>query len=146
MSAVSTTERAFVDTNVLVYMVDTDAQAKMGKARELVLDLCGRGQLVLSTQVLQELYWVMTRKLRFPWPERGTGMVVEQLAPFTTVVPRVSMVLAAVRRSANGGPPLWGALILEAAEAAGASVLYTEDRSPLAAETPVRVVDPFLTA
>ncbi|HET6582305.1 MAG TPA: PIN domain-containing protein [Nannocystaceae bacterium] len=55
------TDRVFVDTNVLVYAFDRDEPAK--RKRSLAI-LEGEDDLVLSTQVLQEFYVTVTRKLR----------------------------------------------------------------------------------
>lgn len=59
-------DRAFVDTNILVYAHDRAAGDKHRAARELVEKLweCRTG--VVSTQVLQELYVIVRRKARQP--------------------------------------------------------------------------------
>lgn len=62
----SMSDKTFLDTNVLVYRFDDDEPAKQARARE-ILDTEGpRGSLVLSTQVLQEFYVTVTRKLARP--------------------------------------------------------------------------------
>src|SRR5229473_3271201 len=57
MSADST----FFDTNVLVYLFDRNAAAKQRRAQALLADLTP--SIVISTQVLQEFYVTVTRKL-----------------------------------------------------------------------------------
>jgi predicted nucleic acid-binding protein len=52
----------FVDTNVFVYTFDTDNLAKQAKAQEIVFALTKAGELVVSTQVLQELYVTLRRR------------------------------------------------------------------------------------
>lgn len=47
------TERAFLDTNVLVYLFDHDEPAKTRRARDL-LERAKPGELALSAQVLSE--------------------------------------------------------------------------------------------
>lgn len=135
--------RAFVDANVLVYMVDHDVPTKRDAARTLVLDALGSGSLALSTQVLQEFFWVSTRRLVDPLHPVAASALVRQLHSAYVVAPSFQMVLAAMERSAESGAPIWDTLILTAAEASGADVLYTEDHHLPAMPGSLRVVDPF---
>lgn len=52
-----------VDTNVLVYAYDRSEHAKQLKARDILDALELRSAGVLSTQILGEFYWTITRKL-----------------------------------------------------------------------------------
>jgi len=56
----------FFDTNVLVYLFDADSPDKRKRARALFQAHAGAGDILLSTQVLQEFYVVVTRKLARP--------------------------------------------------------------------------------
>ncbi|MBA3429570.1 MAG: PIN domain-containing protein, partial [Actinobacteria bacterium] len=55
----------FVDTNVLVYAHDRRAHVHE-RARLLVAELWREREGILSTQVLQELYVALTRKVQKP--------------------------------------------------------------------------------
>ena len=68
-------DRAFVDTNLLVYAHDGSAGVKHEKARELIERLWLDRSGVLSTQVLQELY-VSLRKAPQPMPPAEARQVV----------------------------------------------------------------------
>lgn len=57
---------AFVDANILVYAEDRDSGSKHGIARDLIADLWRSGEGVLSVQVLQEFFVVVTRKMPRP--------------------------------------------------------------------------------
>ncbi len=57
------TDRVFLDTNILVYLFDTDTPAKQRRARQLLSSQTLQARLMLSTQVLQEFYVSVTRKL-----------------------------------------------------------------------------------
>src|SRR5512144_1677700 len=57
-------DRTFVDTNVFVYAVDRHAARKRARAQTLLLTL--GSSIVLSTQVLQEFFVTVTRKLPVP--------------------------------------------------------------------------------
>jgi predicted nucleic acid-binding protein len=56
-------ERVFLDTNVLVYLVDADDPATQRRVQDLLSNRELRARLILSTQVLQEFYVSVTRKL-----------------------------------------------------------------------------------
>src|SRR5688572_10092629 len=60
------TDRTFVDTNILIYAHDISAAQKHVKAAALVRGLWETRKGVLSTQVLQEFYVYVTRKLPNP--------------------------------------------------------------------------------
>ena len=53
----------FVDTNVLAYAYDADSGDKGERAREVLAEIEGA---VVSTQVVLELFAVLTRKLGLP--------------------------------------------------------------------------------
>ena len=52
--------RSFIDTNILVYTDDAFDSRKQQLAPDLVVDLRARQEGVLSTQVLQEYFGVVT--------------------------------------------------------------------------------------
>ena len=54
---------AFVDTNVLVYAFDKSGSPKKQAAQRLMNELMDEDLLRLSTQVLQELFVTLTRKV-----------------------------------------------------------------------------------
>ena len=56
--------RAFVDTDVFVYLYSSDDPAKRDVARDLLLN--ADIDLVLSAQVLNEFYVTVTRKITSP--------------------------------------------------------------------------------
>ena len=55
-----TTERVFVDTDVLVYAHDLDAEVKRAIAEHVLRQLWEDETGVLSSQVLQEFYAALT--------------------------------------------------------------------------------------
>jgi len=60
------TAKVFVDTNILIYAHDLDAGRRHEIARAGVEDLWHRGTGVISIQVLQEFYVIVTRKIPKP--------------------------------------------------------------------------------
>ena len=60
------TAKVFVDTNILVYAHNVDARAKNSIARDLVADLWETRSGIRSTQVLQEYFVAITKKVPNP--------------------------------------------------------------------------------
>lgn len=135
--------RRFVDTNVLVYLFDADAPAKRERARELLASDGVEGRLVISTQVLQELFVTLTRKLAVPLAPDRALTVLDSLdeLPVTTI--DRPLVRAAAELSIRHRISLWDALIVEAARAGGCLVLLTEDLQHGWEVAGIRVENPF---
>jgi len=136
--------RVFLDTNVLVYMFDTDEPAKRARATRIFQTLAEEGRALLSTQVLQEFYAVSTGRLRSTLAPAEAGAALEAFArlPIVTVTPDV--VLAAARLHQSGSISFWDALIIQAALSGGADVLYSEDLQHSRRFGGVLIENPFL--
>ena len=59
-------DRIFVDTNILVYAHDLSSGDRHAKASAVIESLWEAGTGVISTQVLQEFYVTVTRKIKNP--------------------------------------------------------------------------------
>ena len=71
---------AFVDTNVFVYAVAADDSRRSPIAQELVKELMTSKVLHTSTQVLQELFVTLTRKVRKPFAAETALRYLDQIA------------------------------------------------------------------
>lgn len=120
-------DRLFVDTNVVVYLFDADAPDKRQRAREIFEAEGPEGRLVLSTQVIQEFYVSVTRKLEHPLPEDEAEAAAKELALLDVVEIEVPMVLRAISLARRHTLSLWDALIVEAALQRGCTRLLSED-------------------
>ena len=136
-------ERVFLDTNVLVYLFDADAAAKQRRARDLLSDPELRTRVIISTQVLQEFYVSVIKKLAIPLDPDTAFKAVQDLAAFPVVQVDTPLILLAIRRSDKAKISFWDALIVESALVAGATVLYSEDFQNGAVFGRVRIVNPF---
>jgi predicted nucleic acid-binding protein len=76
--------RRFFDTNVLVYLFDASAPRKKARAQELLKQTVSEGLALLSTQVLQEFFVAVTRKLSVPLPHEQAERAVRDLAKHST--------------------------------------------------------------
>ncbi len=63
--------RVFVDTNIIVYAMDSAAGSRQEVADARLVELWESGKGVISTQVLQEFYSVATSKLSEPLTADG---------------------------------------------------------------------------
>jgi predicted nucleic acid-binding protein len=137
-------DRTFVDSNVWVYTVDAADARKRALATAAVAPGPERN-LVVSAQVLNEFYVVVTRKLETPLSEETAAGLVQQLAALPVVAIDASLVIAAIAGSRDWQISLWDALIVRAAAVAGCSRLLTEDLSDGAVYDGVRVENPFIS-
>ena len=133
--------RAFLDTNVLVYLFDRDTPAKQQRART-VLEAEG-GSAAVSTQVLQEFYVTVTRKLGQPLTEKDAEAAVRDLAALEVVPVDAPLVLAAIGRSRGDRLSLWDALVVESAIKGDCRRLLTEDLQDGRLFGRLRVENPF---
>jgi predicted nucleic acid-binding protein len=132
---------AFVDTNVIVYAHDRVDHAKRDRARALLERLALGGSLTVSTQVLQESYNVLIRKVLLE-PSRAL-FAVEKLATSRVVGSNAEFVLDALRLSQRFQLSVWDALIVQAALAARCTTLFTEDMQSGPRFGELEVVNPF---
>ena len=131
----------FFDTNVLVYVFDRTEPHKQALAQDLVTEHMSQGDMVLSTQVLQELYVTLTRKKQL-----GAADALEVVTTFAQerIVPAsADMVLRGLALSQQRQLSAWDALILQAALDAGCTTLYSEDFQAGARFDDLVVVNPF---
>ena len=120
-------DKTFVDTNVLIYAHDVDAKSKHEVAKKILGELWGERGGVLSTQVLQEFYVAVTRKLASPLEPGVAHEAVRELAALPVVRVDIPLILSAIPLSQQRQISFWDALIVRAALEGGASVLYSED-------------------
>jgi len=114
----------FLDTNVVVYAFD---RADPAKQRIAIDVLEGSKRLVVSTQVLLESWWVLTRKLSDPLDENQASEVIDQLCALPVVSTDPQLVRQAIQTSRRFEIAVWDALIIEAARAAGCRRVMSED-------------------
>ncbi len=116
--------RSFLDTNVVVYAFDG---AEPAKQRTALAVLESDDRLVVSTQVLLEAWWTLTRKLAAPLSEDQATAVVDELCRLPVVQTDSELVKRAIRTSCHFRIALWDGLTVEAARAAGCRRILSED-------------------
>jgi predicted nucleic acid-binding protein len=117
--------RAFFDTNIFLYVYSNADLRKQTRALELYREHAQEGRLLLSTQVVQEFIVAATRKLQLP-PQQVREIALTLLdSPLIVIGP--PHIQAALDNAGRYRISFWDSLIVAAAEAGGAEVLYTED-------------------
>ena len=134
--------RTFFDTNLLLYLFDVGEPEKSEAARR-AFGGTQPGDLVVSTQVLQEFYWNATRKLSPPLAPDEAAEHLRAFSAHTVIIVDVALILAAVARATAARIAFWDALIVEAALAARCTRLLTEDLQDGRDFDGLTVVNPF---
>ncbi|MGH2556666.1 MAG: PIN domain-containing protein [Actinomycetota bacterium] len=133
----------FVDTNVLIYAHDRSEVAKQPVAAAMLESLWESRTGTLSTQVLQEFYVVVTRKVDPPMSHVDARAIVAAYGEWQVVHVDVPMIVASSRLEQRHQLPFWDALIVEAARRAGAHRLLSEDLQSGRRIAGVKIENPF---
>jgi predicted nucleic acid-binding protein len=139
-------DKHFVDTNILLYAHDRSAGVKHDRARALLERVWTERSGVLSTQVLQEFCINARRRSAKPLSVADTRETIADYLAWEVVVNTSSAVLEALDLEERFEISFWDALIVHAAQTAGATILYSEDLSDGQMYGPVRVVNPLTDA
>lgn len=134
-------ERSFLDTNVLVYSDDADAPAKQATSLSLLHAGWQTGNAVLSTQVLQEYFAAVTRKLGVD--AAIARRKVELFGRLELLSIGHDDILRAIDLHRLHGFSIWDALIVTMALKAHCRVLYSEDMQDGRVIDALRIANPF---
>jgi predicted nucleic acid-binding protein len=118
-------DRFTLDTNVLVYAVDSKAGAKRRLCAELV-DRAAERECVLTVQALGEFFHAVTRKGLMPRAEAAAQLRDWELLFPVVAADRVAL-LAAAGEAEVGRFSWWDALLLATADGAGCTIVISED-------------------
>jgi predicted nucleic acid-binding protein len=119
--------RTFVDTNILVYAHDLDAGNKHLIAKKAVFDLWESRSGVLSTQVLQEFYVTLTRKISTPLKRPIVRRIVKNYTNWEVVLNDAGILIQASEIEETYNLSFWDALIVSAAYSRNIDTILTED-------------------
>lgn len=133
--------RSFLDTNVLVYTDDHSDPVRQETALKLVSDCRAAGVAVVSLQVLQEYFSVVTRKLGVD-AAVAKGKV-ELFSSLHLVIPTLDDVLAAVDLQRLHAFSFWDAMIVRSAVRGSCRRLYSEDMQHGRRIEGIEIVNPF---
>lgn len=121
------TELRFVDTNILLYAHDRDAGSKHDRAKQLLINLWNEGNGCLSTQVLQEFFVNVTKKIPQPLSASIAREIMRTYLPWVRVATDGEMAIRASEIADTWQTSFWDGMIIAAAERSGATELLSED-------------------
>jgi predicted nucleic acid-binding protein len=118
-------ERLTLDTNVLVYALDSGSGARHEAAEEIIQRAAYRN-CWLTLQAVSEFYTVVTRK-KIVRPSEAAAQARDWLDLFRSAAPSAAAVRTALGHAAAGRASYWDALLVATAAEAGCTVILTED-------------------
>jgi predicted nucleic acid-binding protein len=139
------TDRTFVDTNILVYAHDADAGEKHSIAAQSMADLWEARTGILSTQVLQELYVTLTRKVLHPIKKNLARRLIKNYLTWEVAVNDGDIILHASEIEESYRLSFWDSLIVASAYSKNAAIILTEDLNHNQLIEGVRIQNPFQT-
>lgn len=120
-------DKSFFDTNILVYAFDDSEPEKSKIAKQLIGDFGSKGNLIVSTQVLQEFYVTVTRVGNELLSKQAAEGIVNDFAEFPLIQIDKTIISKAMKRHQGKAFSFWDSLIVEAALQAGCTQLLSED-------------------
>jgi predicted nucleic acid-binding protein len=136
-------DKTFVDTNILVYAHDQDAGHKHEIARKVISELWESRLGLLSTQVLQEFYLTLTRKIPVPLDKPTTRGILRNYFSWEVVINDPSIILQSSEIEETYKISFWDALIVSAAFSKNATTILTEDLTHGQIMYGIEIYNPF---
>jgi len=135
-------ERSFVDTNILIYTDDAAIPEKQKIAVAILENGWNSGNLILSTQVLQEYFSAVTRKLGVS--AEIAQRKIELLGCLDISSISHEDIIRAIELHRLHKFSFWDSLIIRMAQKTACTILYSEDMQHEQKIGDVRIVNPFL--
>ncbi|MFQ4147021.1 PIN domain-containing protein [Chlorogloeopsis sp. ULAP02] len=134
-------DKVMIDTNLLVYLYAKNPPSKYLKVKEIISD--NFELLIVSTQILGELYNVLTKK-NLTTKEEAKQIIGEIATNFLVVEIDILKVLAALDINSGYGYSYWDSLVISTALLCNCSILYSEDmQHNQLIENKTRIVNSF---
>jgi predicted nucleic acid-binding protein len=135
-----------VDTNVLVYSYDSTDRIKQHSSTALLSVLVQTGQGVLSTQVLSEFFWTVTRKLRPAFAsDTARERVINLTLAWEVLAVSPSVIAEATRGVHEYQLSFWDAQFWAAARLNAIPYVVSEDFNSSSALEGVQFINPFVS-
>ena len=132
-------DRAFIDTNILVYLYSTDEPQKKYVANSL-FENC---EPFISTQVLQELSNVLKKKYKVEWQE--INAVIDEITKTVEVLTNNQKTFkAAINIAEKYNFSFYDSLIIASTIESNCKTLYSEDlQHKQKIENKLQIINPF---
>jgi len=120
-----TVSKIFIDTNILVYSLDTNDKAKHERARQVLQKIIEKHQPVISTQVINEFFVVATKKLHAdPIVVKN---IIHNFRNMEIVNSDSQLIEEAIDISVISQLSFWDSLVIAAAEKSNCESVFSED-------------------
>jgi predicted nucleic acid-binding protein len=136
-----TSERFTLDTNLLVYAIDSAAGTRHRLARDIIQSAV-RLDCWLTLQAVSEFYAAVSRKGIVPRPD-AAAQAADWLDLFPCAAASETAVRTALADAAAGRASYWDALLLATAGEAGCVAILTEDLADGGELGGIRIHNPF---
>ena len=120
-------DRIFVDTNILVYAHDLSVGGRHTKASAVIESLWEAQTGVISTQVIQEFYVTVTRKIKNPLRLAEAREIIRNYLAWPVQINDPETTIRASEIEEKNNLSFWDALIVAAALRLQAKKIITED-------------------
>jgi len=137
--------KVFVDTNILIYAHDLDAGQRNKISAAILRDLWENRIGIISTQVLQEFYVNVTRKIENPLPKSKARGIIENYLAWPVELNDSETVLSASEIEERYMLSFWDALMVASASNAKAEKILTEDLNHGQQIEGILIENPFVT-
>lgn len=135
-------DKILLDTNLWVYLYAKQPEAKYLKIREIISD--NLQDIIVSTQILGELYNVMIKK-NITTKQEAKEIILEIITNFAVIEIDTFKVLQALEINSKYGYSYWDSLIIATALLAECPIIYSEDmHHNQLIENKTRIVNPYL--
>lgn len=133
--------KILLDTNLWVYLYASNTSTKVARIKHLIDEHFQA--MIVSTQILGELYYVLTRK-GFQSKEQAKEIIVKTITTFPVVGIGAINVVKALEVQESYNYSYWDSLLIATALLNEVTVLYSEDmqHNQLVANQ-TRIINPF---
>jgi len=136
-------DKAFLDTNILVYAYDKHEPGKHKRAQAILIAGLEKDNLVLSVQVLSEFFIVVTRRIKNPLSSSEARSIIETVGILPVQDIDFTLVKRAIDTSRTYRISYWDSLIIAAAERSGCKSILSEDLNDWQTYHGILVRNPF---
>lgn len=135
--------KTFVDTNIVVYGHDRSSGEKYKISRDILRELWKKRNGILSTQVLQEFFYIATKKISDPLSLSKAEESIKHLLAWKIVVNDGLNILQAIEIYKKYKYSFWDSLIIQSAISGKAEILLSEDLRSGHIIDSVKIINPF---
>jgi len=112
-------------------------------AADILRELWHSGQGVLSTQVLQEFFVTVTKKIQKPLKVNYAREIINDLLKWEVVINNGESIISAIDIHIKYKYSFWDSMIIDAAIMGGATLIYSEDFQDGQTIGGLRIRNPF---